>query len=131
MAARSGLVYGVGALRAAAHGDRAMWALHRAALAHGLVPVVPAAVLAEGFRTEAHGDRLSALLAGAEVEELSAERARRVGELAARAGTPDLAAVSVAESADRRDGAVVGTRQAALRTASELLGHDLAIYVVG
>ena len=32
---RDGLVYGVGALRAAAaRGDRVMWALHRAALAH-------------------------------------------------------------------------------------------------
>ncbi|HLH45832.1 MAG TPA: hypothetical protein VKV25_01660, partial [Acidimicrobiales bacterium] len=100
--ARAGLVYGVGALRAAARGDRVVWALHRAALAEGIVPVVPAPVVFEGFRTEARADRLQALLAGTEVEALTAEGARRAGDLAARADTADLAAVAVAEAADRR-----------------------------
>ena len=84
-----------------------MWALHRAALANGIVPVVPAAAMAEGFRTEARGDRLEALLAGAEVEALSDEGARRAGELAARADTADLVAVATAEAAARRNCAVV------------------------
>ncbi len=128
--ARQGLVYGVGALRAAARGDRIVWALHRAALANGLVPVVPVEAIAEGFRTEARGDRLDALLAGVEVEELSDERARRSGELAARAGTTDLVAVGVAETAERRHSAVVASRQAALRNAAALLGHELVLYAV-
>ena len=127
---REGLVYGVGALRAAARGDRIVWALHRAALMNGLVPVVPVEVIAEGFRTEAPGDRLSAFLAGTEVEPLSDDRARRSGELAARADTSDLLAVGVAETAERRRSAVVASRQAALRAAAELLGHDLVLYAV-
>lgn len=107
-----------------------MWALHRAALSRGIVPVVPAWVVAEGFRTEARGDRLEALLAGTEVEELTGEEARWVGELAARAGTTDLVASAVAGTAVRRSGAVVATRQNALRAAADLLGDDLVLYAL-
>ncbi len=92
-------MYGVAALRAAARGDRMMWALHRAALSNGIVPVVPAPVVAEGFRTEVRGDYLRALLAGSEVEVLEEDGAERLGGLAARAGTGDLVSASVAECA--------------------------------
>lgn len=128
--AREGLVYGVGALRGAARGDRMVWAVHRAALANGIVPVVPAPAVAEAFRTEARGDRLDGLLAGAVVEPLGEEEARQAGELAARADTTDLVAVATAEAAARRNCAVVGSRQNALRTASGLLGHELVLYAV-
>jgi len=130
MSTRDGVVYGVGALRAAARGDRVMWAVHRAALAHGIVPVVSVAAVAEAFRTEARGDRLEALLAGVEVEALTEEGARRAGELAARADTTDLVAAATADTAVRRNAAVVSTRQNALRTAASLLGHDLVLYAV-
>ncbi len=130
MRARDGVVYGVGALRAAAHGDRMIWALHRAALTFGIVPVVTVGAVADAYRTEARGDRLDALLAGAEVEPLGREGAQRTGELAARAGTADLVAVSTAETAARRNAAIVNTRQTALRAASSILGHDLVQYGV-
>ena len=130
MSARDGVVYGVGALRAAAHGDRMMWALHRAALTYGGIPVVTVGAVAEAYRTLARGDRLDALLAGAEVEPLGREGAQRTGELASRAGTADLVAVSTAETAARRNAAIVNTRQAALRAATALLGHDLVQYGV-
>jgi hypothetical protein len=125
---RSGLVYGVGALRAAARGDRAFWAVHRAALSHGIVPIVPAPVIAEGFRTEARGDRIQALLDGAEVEAMGASQARRVGELAVKAATTDLVAASVAETAARRNCAVIAARQNALVSAAWLLGHKLVLH---
>lgn len=130
MTARDGIVYGVGALRAAAHGDRMMWALHRAALTYGIVPVVTVGAVAEAYRTEARGDRLDALLAGTEVEPLGREGAQRTGELASRAGTADLLAVSTAETAARRNAAIVNTRQAALRAVTAVLGHDLVQYAV-
>jgi hypothetical protein len=125
---RSGLVYGVGALRAAARGDRAFWAMHRAALAHGIVPVIPVSVVAEGFRTEARGDRIQDLLEGSEIEVMAADQARRVGELAVKASTTDLVAASVAEVAARRNCAVVSSRQNALANASRLLGHKLVLH---
>ena len=107
-----------------------VWAVHRAALTHGIVPVVPVTAIAEAFRTEARGDRLEALLSGVEVELLAEDGARRAGELAARADTTDLVAVATAEAAARRNAAVVSSRQNALRTASGLLGHELVLYAV-
>ncbi len=130
MTARDGIVYGVGALRAAAHGDRMVWALHRAALTYGIVPVVTVGAVAEAYRSEARADRLDALLAGVEVEPLGREGAQRAGELASRAGTADLVAASTAETAARRNAAIVNTRQAALRAATAVLGHDLVQYGV-
>jgi hypothetical protein len=127
---RDGLVYGVGALHAAARGDRMMWALHRAALSNGIVPVIPAVAVAEGYRTEARGDRIAELLGGTEIEPFSAEAARRSGELAARCDTNEMAVVAVVELADRRNCAVVTQRQAVLRHAAELLGHELVLYAV-
>src|ERR1700677_627573 len=102
-----GLVYGVGALHAAARGDRMMWALHRAALSNGIVPVIPAVAVAEAYRTEARGDRIAELLDGTEVEPFSSEAARRSGELAARCDTSELATIGVIEMAERRTCAVV------------------------
>jgi hypothetical protein len=129
-ARREGLVYGLGALHAAARGDRMMWALHRAALSNGIVPVIPAVAVAEGYRTEARSDRIGELLAGTEVEPFSGEAARRSGELAARCDTSDLAVVAVVEVAERRNCAVVAQRQAVLRNAASLLGHELVLYAV-
>lgn len=130
MKLREGIVYGVGGLRAAARGDRVVWAVHRAALANGIVPVVPAGAIAEAFRTEARGDRLEELLAGVVIEPMGEESAKRAGELAARADTADLVAVATAEAAARRNCAVVASRQNALRAAAGLLGHDLVLYAV-
>jgi hypothetical protein len=127
---REGLVYGLGALHAAARGDRMMWALHRAALANGIVPLVPAVTVAEGYRTEARNDRIAELLAGTEVEAFAGDAARRSGELAARCDTADLSTVAVVELAERRNCAVVAQRQPVLRTASNLLGHELVLYTV-
>lgn len=127
---RDGLVYGVGALRAAAQGDRIVWALHRAALTYGFVPLATVGAVADAYRTEGRADRLDAFLSGAEVEPLAREAAQRTGELAARIGSSDLVAVSTAEAAVRRNAAVVNARQAALRSASEVLGHELVQYVV-
>ena len=131
MSTRQGLVYGVGALRAAARGDRMTWALHRAALSFGTIPVVPAVAMAEAYRTETtHRSRLEAFLDGVEVEALEADGARRLADLAARTGSADLVAVATAEVATRHNAAVVNTRQAAVRAAFGLLGHDLVHYGV-
>ena len=107
-----------------------MWALHRAALSNGIVPVIPAVAVAEGYRTEARSDRIAELLDGTEVEEFSREAARRSGELAARCDTTEMSAIAVIELAERRNCAVVAQRQAVLRNAATLLGHDLVLYAV-
>ncbi len=92
--------------------------------------MVPVSVIAEGFRTEARGDRIQDMLDGSEIEMLDADGARRVGELAVKASTTDLVAASVAETAARRNCAVVASRQNALTNASGLLGHKLVLHAV-
>ena len=88
-----------------------MWSLHRAALSNGIVPVIPAVAVAEGYRTEGRGDRVSELLAGTEVEPFSGDTARRAGEIAARCDTSDLRGRGRGELAERRNYAVVSQRQ--------------------
>ena len=94
------------------------------------MPVNPADAVAEGYRAEARSDRIGELLAGTEVEPYTGEVARRSGEIAARCDSSDLAAVAVVELAERRNCAVVAQRQAVLRSAASLLGHELVLYVV-
>lgn len=127
---RETIVYGVGALKGAARGDRMIWALHRAALMNGIVPITPLFVVAEGFRTEVRTERVDAFLAGTRIEDLDYGQAREVGELASRVDTSDLVTMDVVRVAERRNAAVVTERQPALRSAAELLGHDLVTYAV-
>ena len=117
-------------MHAAARGDRMMWSLHRAALSNGIVPAIPAVAVAEAYRTEARSDRIAELLAGTEVEPFDGDAARRSGELAARCDTTEMAVIAVVEMADRRNCAVVAQRQAVLRNAAALLGHELVLYAV-
>lgn len=105
----AGVTYDTGALIAAERNDRRMWALHVGFLAEEVVPVVPAPVLAEAWRGGPRQASLVRLLAGCEVEDLTAERARLVGELAGRANVSDIVDVSVVEGAIRRGGDVVVT----------------------
>ena len=60
-------------------------------------------------------------------EHLGPEGARRIGELAVKASTTDLIAAGVAETAARRNCAVVAPRQNALANTSGLLGQDLVL----
>ena len=90
---------------------------------------MPVSVIAEGFRTEARSDLIQDMLDGSEIEVMDAEGARRVGELAVKASTSDLVAACVAETAARRNCAVVASRQNALTAASGLLGHKLVLHL--
>jgi hypothetical protein len=127
---RSGLVYGAAALSAASRGDRLLWALHRAALVRGLVPVVPAMAVAEAMRTVEERDALSKLLIGTEVESLDVDRAERLGTLAASAGTDNLATVAVVESASRLNHAAVTERSPRLADLATRLDHQLILHAI-
>lgn len=107
----AGLTYDTGALIAAERDDRLMWSLHRAAIARGLPPTVPAGVLAEAWRGGPQ-HRLSMLLKGCRVEDLNEDQARRVGALVAKCGLDDTVDVAVAEGAMRRNDAVVTSNRA-------------------
>jgi predicted nucleic acid-binding protein len=105
-----GLTYDTGALIAAERDDRLMWGLHRAALARGLPPTVPAGVLAEAWRGGPQ-HRLSRMLKGCRIEPLTETQAREVGVLAERSGLHDTVDLADAEGALRRNDAVVTSKR--------------------
>lgn len=103
----NGITYDTGALVAAERDDRRMWALHAGYLAEGVVPVVPAGVLAEAWRGGARQAALTRLLAMCEIEDLTETQARAVGVLAAAARHDDVVDLSVVEGAARRGDGIV------------------------
>jgi predicted nucleic acid-binding protein len=124
-----GLTYDTGALAAAERGDRLMWSLHRAALTRGLPPVVPAGVLAEGWRGGPQAS-LSRLLKGCRSEELTEERAKAVGALSARSGHGDVVDVCVVEGAIRRRHAVVTSNKAHIQRIADSVRFRLEVHSV-
>lgn len=122
-----GLTYDTGALIAAERDDRVMWSLHRAAIARGLPPTIPAGVLAEAWRGGPQ-HRLSMMLKGCEVEDLSGAQARSVGALIARCGLDDTIDVAVAEGAMRRNDAVVTSNRAHIVHVANSIGRRITIH---
>jgi hypothetical protein len=102
-----GVTYDTGALIAADHNDRRMWALHAGFLAEEVAPTVPTPVLAEAWRGGARHASLARFLALCETEVLSVEQARAVGLLAGKSGHDDIVDVTVVEGAIRRHDAIV------------------------
>jgi hypothetical protein len=124
-----GLTYDTGALVAAERDNRLVWALHRAALVRGVPPVVPAGVLAEGWRGGPQ-PTLSRFLKGCDVEALSRDQARQVGALSARSGHDDVVDVSVVEGAIRRRHAVITSNSAHMQQVADAAGVKLEIQAV-
>jgi hypothetical protein len=124
-----GLTYDTGALVAAERDDRIMWSLHRAALRRGLAPTVPVAVLAEGWRGGPQA-KLSTLLKGCDIEDLTKTQARAIGALAARAGHDDVVDVSVVEGAIRRNHAVVTSNAGHIHKVAAAAGVHITIHGV-
>jgi hypothetical protein len=124
-----GLTYDTGALVAAERDDRMMWSLHRAALGRGLPPIVPAGVLAEGWRGGPQAN-LSRLLKGCNIEDLTRIQTRSVGALAARAGHDDIVDVSVVEGALRRNHAIVTSNPVHIRKVATASGANITIHRV-
>lgn len=126
----AGATYDTGALVAADRNDRRMWAIHARFLARGIIPLVPAPVLAEAWRGGARQASLSRLLALCAIEPLSEEQARAVGVLAGRAGHDDVADVTVVEGAIRRGDGVVTSDPSDIHLIADAVRAALNIQVV-
>lgn len=99
------LIYDSGALIAAERDTARLWLIHQRAMQRGVLPIVPAAVVAE---TAFPGMRnLTRLLAGCEVEAL--ELGQAIVAAGLRHATPGATVVDavVVETALRRDAAVL------------------------
>jgi predicted nucleic acid-binding protein len=103
----TGLTYDSGALIAAERKDPRLWAVHKRALARGVLPIVPAGVVTEVYRSGRQA-RLAQLLAGCQIEALAETSAKAAGVLLGRCAIdPGAVDASVAESALRRGDCVV------------------------
>jgi len=103
----SGVTYDAGVLIGFDRGDAVVVGLHRRYVERGMVPVVPAGVLAQVWRDAARQVRLGLLLRGCRVEALDEAQARRIGALAKVSGQRDVVDLSVAEGALRRSDVVL------------------------
>jgi predicted nucleic acid-binding protein len=89
------VVYDTGALIAADRSERRMWAEHRVRLEAGIVPLVPAAVVAQASRSPKQA-QMRRLLRGCEVVPLDESSAHSAGSLLGKAGVTDVVDASVA-----------------------------------
>lgn len=95
------VVYDAGALIAADRNSRTFLAIHAALLGRGLVPVVPAGVVAQVWRSPDRQVPLVRVLRGCRVEPLDEIAAKRVGLRAGASGVSDVIDCTVADAALR------------------------------
>lgn len=123
----AGVTYDTGALVAADHNDRRMWALHAGFLAEEVAPTVPTPVLAHAWRDGARQASLARFLAPCEIEVLAVDQARAVGVLAGKSGHDDIVDVAVVEGAIRRQQAIVTSNHAHIRKIADAARSNLTI----
>jgi len=92
------IVYDAGVLVAADRNVRAVWADHRVRLEAGIIPVVPAPVIAQVSRSP-NQVQLRRMLRGCDVIPLTEQQAHAAGELMGRAATRDIVDAVVARTA--------------------------------
>jgi len=110
-------------------GDARMGGFHADALRRGILPTVPAAVLAQVWRGGPQPS-LSRVLKGCRVEPLTEEHARAVGRLAAHSGHDDATDLSVVEGAVRRTDVVVTSDPSDIERIAGVVGIELLVVVV-
>jgi hypothetical protein len=125
----AGITYDAGALVAAAHNQRLLWALHRRALERGLRPTVPAGVLAQVWRGGPQAE-LSRLLKGCRIEVLDEVRSRAAGQACGRAKTSDVIDAAVVVGAIARGDLVVTTDRKDIRDIASALDAVLEILAI-
>ena len=126
----NGITYDTGALIAADHNDRRMWALHAGLLALETTRTVPTPVVAEAWRGGPRQANLARFLALCATEPLNDKQARAVGTLAARAGHDDIVDLTVVEGAVRHCDAVVTSNPTHIRKIADVTRARLTIETV-
>jgi hypothetical protein len=125
------VVHDAGVLVAADKSVRRAWADHRVRLEAGILPMVPATVVAQVSRS-AKQVQLRRLLAGCEIVALGDAAAHRVGALLARSRTSDVVDASVVDLASIRHADVVTSDPKDLRRlmAASADAAEMAVFEV-
>lgn len=125
----AGVTYDTGMLIAAERNDPRAWALHKRALQRGIVPSVPAGVLAQGWRGGPQA-QMSRLLVGCRVEDLDEGRARSAGAACRVVGSSDVVDASVVVGAGARGDLVITSDHKDLARLRDALGFELQIELI-
>lgn len=123
----TGVTYDTGMLLAAEASKPAAWALHRRALERGVVPVVPAPVLAQAWRGGPQ-PMLSRLLLGCSVHAVDERPARLAGRACALASTSDVVDAMVVVGALSRSDLVITSDLRDLTRLAAALGARIALH---
>ena len=100
------VIYDSGVLVAADRNKRQVWAEHRVRLEAGIVPMVPASVVAQSSRSPKQA-QLRRLLRGCEVVPFDEASAHAAGRLLALTKTTDIVDAAVAQLASKHHADVV------------------------
>ena len=111
-----------GALIAADRNDRRFWTYWRLAMSRGVVPTIPAPVLAQVWRG-ARSARLAQLLAWCDIEVLDEALAKRTGLILGRSRTSDVVDASVMAGASIRGDQVLTTDRGDLTALTSARGR--------
>ncbi len=109
------VVYDAGVLIAAERSKRRVWAEHRVRLEMGVVPLVPATVVAQVSRS-AKQAQLRRLLRGCEVIAFDEAAAHAAGALLGKTHTRDVVDASVAELSTRKQADIISDDADHIRT---------------
>jgi predicted nucleic acid-binding protein len=124
--ALAGLTLDTGALIAGERNERTFWAFWSETVARQVVPVIPAAALAQAWRG-ARQARLAQIVNACIVEPLDEALAKNAGELCAKAKAHEIVDASVVASAARRGDAVLTSDPRDLR---RLASHAPGVEII-
>lgn len=123
------IIYDTGALVAAERRAKRMWALHAEILSAGIVPIVPAVVLAQGWRGGPQTE-LSRLLKGCEIVSDDETMARAAGRACALAETNDIVDAIVVVTAIAQNSLVVTSDKADIARLAKATGTPIGIHAI-
>jgi predicted nucleic acid-binding protein len=125
----SAVVYDAAALIAADRNERRAWAEHKARLEFGVIPLVPAPVVAQVSRSPQQVQLLR-FLAGCVVVPLDESEAHQAGRLLAKTRTTDIVDAAVVALAIRQHAVILTGDPDDLERLVGASGHDVAIVAI-
>src|SRR5215471_9263832 len=125
----SAVVYDAAVLVAADRNERRAWAEHKARLEFGLIPVVPAPVVAQVSRSPQQA-QLRRFLAGCVVVPLGETEAHEAGRLLGMTKTSDVADAVVVTTAVRHKAAILTSDVEDIERLVTASGRDVAVVAV-
>ncbi|HEY3841202.1 MAG TPA: hypothetical protein VGL72_31740 [Bryobacteraceae bacterium] len=123
------ILYDAAVLVAADRNERRAWAEHKVRLELGLLPLVPAPVVAQVSRSRRQA-QLRRFLTGCVIVPLGESEAHDAGRLIGLAGTSDVVDAAVVTMAIRRRAAILTSDAGDMKRLVSAAGADVAVVFV-